>query len=85
MLLPHIGETPGSIHRARKSTVSRSACAAVIVLARTRAASPEVPCWRRFQSSIASSMVSDWWIASTGPSASVFRCRSVTMVAISMM
>jgi hypothetical protein len=44
MLLPHIGDTPGSIQRDRKSTVCLSACAAVIVLARTRAARPDAPC-----------------------------------------
>jgi hypothetical protein len=58
MLLPHIGERPGSAQARRNSSVSRSAAAVSIRLASTRAINPELPCCLRFQSSMASSTIS---------------------------
>ena len=85
MLLPHIGEAPGTAWAARNSSVAASASARVTRLARTRASSPEPPCWRWFHSSMRASVGSSWWMASTGPSAISRSEESVTRVAISMM
>ncbi len=50
---------------------------------RTRCQRPDLRCWLRFQSSIASSRSSGWRSANSGPSASWLRSLSVTIVAIS--
>ena len=52
MLLPHMGERPRSTQDSRNASVSRSAAAASIRLASTRAVRPEPPCCLRFQSSM---------------------------------
>ena len=76
---------------ARRSPAARGtrACAAAPRrrsrwLARTRAIRPEEPCWRWFQSSMRASTSSLWWMASSGPSATMLSSLSVTTVAISM-
>ncbi len=85
MELPHMGDALAGTHSARKATVSASARPSVTSLSSTRCHSPDLRCWLRFQSSMASSASSGWAMASSGPSASTFNCESVTTVAISRM
>src|SRR5471032_3165164 len=85
MVLPHIGDLPFGTHRRMKAISASSASASVTVDALTRSIRPERPCVPLFHASILSSVSSLWWIANTGPSASTFRCMSVTTTATSMM
>ena len=57
----------------------------VTPLSTTRFHRPDLPCWLRFQSSMASSTATGWAMANSGPSASTFNLESVTTVAISRM
>ncbi len=53
MLLPHMGERPGSAQVSRNASVSRSAAAVSMLLAQhARRSSPKPPCCLRFQSSM---------------------------------
>src|SRR5471032_43525 len=85
MVLPHIGAFPFGTHRRMKASSASSASASVTVDALTRSIRPERPCVPLFHASILSSVSSLWWMANTGPSASMFRCISVTTKATSMM
>src|SRR5471032_870905 len=85
MVLPHIGVFPFGTHRRMKALSASSASASVTVDALTRSTRPERPCVPLFHASIFSSVSSLWWMANTGPSASTFRCMSVTTTATSMM
>jgi len=44
ILLPHMGDAPAFTSGVRNSMVRASAFASVVLLARTRAASPDEPC-----------------------------------------
>src|SRR5471032_1028590 len=85
MVLPHIGDFPFGTHRRMKAISASSASASVTVDALTRSIKPERPCVPLFHASILSSVSSLWWMANTGPSASTFKCISVTTTATSMM
>ena len=85
MLLPHMGDVPAATSGVRNSSVRASASATLTLLPRTRASSPDELCCLWFQSSIRARTSSGWWIANTGPSATMARSLSVTTVAISMM
>src|SRR3546814_5627374 len=76
--LPHIGDWLGPIHCCRNFSVRASASAIGTPSSSTRRHSPDLPCWVRFQSSIASSVDSGWEMASSGPSARMLSSESVT-------
>src|SRR5690554_4544808 len=84
MLLPHRGDSPADRYCFRNASVSCSASASLVLLSFTRWVRPLAPWVLVHHSSMASSRLSGWCMAITGPSATRVSSESVIIEAISM-